>query len=490
MSFDPIAVDPHKLDIGLSPGAISVKDLGKCYRIYSRPEDRLKQTIIPRIGRIFGPLSRPLAERRYYRDYWALREVSFAVEQGEAFGIIGRNGAGKSTLLQLIAGTLQPTTGSVSVRGRVAALLELGSGFNPEFTGRENVYVNASLFGLHADVVDQRFEDIARFADIGDFIEQPVKTYSSGMMMRLAFAVQIALDPEVIIVDEALSVGDIFFQAKCMNRLRALVDKGVTVLFVSHDVGAIRQFCRRALLLENGVMRMLGTARDVTDEFTRVHLEAPGVAVARAPVAASPAFAVSGAPTASQSAPVRRQEDVEEDSGNVASLPTIRDELLVGHAAFAKLAKFARTGTGMAEIVNMQMLVNGKHVATLDYDETVRLRQIVHFRQHCCNVTVAYKIRTPQGTNVVYGDTRLANQMGRIYEAGRTYLFSWVFKAALQHGSYFVGGAVAHPPSADSALWTILDYVHTALEFRVAPRRDGMIDGLITWPTELEIIEA
>ncbi|MGH8656703.1 MAG: ABC transporter ATP-binding protein [Gammaproteobacteria bacterium] len=232
--------------------AIRVSQLSKCYQIYDRPQDRLKQTIIPRLQRLVSPFFRSGEGRVYFREFWALQDVSFDVKPGETLGILGRNGAGKSTLLQIIAGTLTPTSGGVEVNGRVAALLELGSGFNPEFTGRENVYLNAAILGLTPEETDAKFEEIAAFADIGDFIEQPIKTYSSGMMVRLAFAVQTAVEPSVLIVDEALAVGDARFQKKCYEHLERYRQKGGTVIFVTHDTGIVVQVCSRAMVLEHG----------------------------------------------------------------------------------------------------------------------------------------------------------------------------------------------------------------------------------------------
>jgi ABC-type polysaccharide/polyol phosphate transport system ATPase subunit len=227
--------------------AIRVSNLSKCYLIYSRPQDRLKQSVIRRLQRFIG--TPPM---QYGREFWALKDVSFEVKKGEAVGIIGRNGSGKSTLLQLVCGTLTPTGGTVETTGRIAALLELGSGFNLEFTGRENVYINGAVLGLTADQIGARFDRIAAFADIGDFIDQPVKSYSSGMYVRLAFAVQAFTDPDVLIIDEALAVGDVFFQQKCFKHLHALRECGSTLLFVSHDTAAIQTLCSRALLLDHG----------------------------------------------------------------------------------------------------------------------------------------------------------------------------------------------------------------------------------------------
>lgn len=226
--------------------AASVQEVGKVYRIYDKPQDRLKQMLFARFGKTFG------------RDFCALRNVSFEVRRGEALGIIGRNGSGKSTLLQILAGTLAPSWGEASVYGRVAALLELGSGFNPDFTGRENVFLNAALLGLTRKQTEARFTEITGFAEIGQFIDQPVKTYSSGMMVRLAFAVQTAIEPEILIVDEALSVGDFFFQQKCARRMRELRAKGTTLLFVSHDMGVVRDLCQQVAYLRGGELAFYG----------------------------------------------------------------------------------------------------------------------------------------------------------------------------------------------------------------------------------------
>ncbi len=228
--------------------AIRVQGLSKCYQVYDNPRDRLKQFIAPRLQHMVGR-----ASKQYFREFWALKDISFEIKKGETVGIVGRNGSGKSTLLQIICGTLTPTGGSVQTNGRIAALLELGSGFNPEFTGRENVYMNGAILGLTREEIDQRYDDIAAFADIGGFIEQPAKTYSSGMMVRLAFSVSVNVRPDILVVDEALAVGDGAFQLKCMTRLKALQEIGVTVLFVSHDLTSVGRLCSSAHILDRGV---------------------------------------------------------------------------------------------------------------------------------------------------------------------------------------------------------------------------------------------
>jgi lipopolysaccharide transport system ATP-binding protein len=239
--------------------AIKVEGLSKCYQIYDRPQDRLKQMLVR--GR-----------KQYYRDFWALKDVSFEIKKGETVGIIGRNGSGKSTLLQMICGTLNPTSGSVQTNGRIAALLELGSGFNPEFTGRENVYMNAALLGLTKDEINQRFDAIAAFADIGVFIEQPVKTYSSGMYVRLAFAVIAHVSADILVVDEALSVGDAVFTQKCMRFIRSFQEHG-SLVFVSHDIASVQNLCQSAIWMAQGQVRQTGFSKNVTEAYLQDTLQ-------------------------------------------------------------------------------------------------------------------------------------------------------------------------------------------------------------------------
>lgn len=242
--------------------AISVKNLSKRYEIYANPRDRLKQFVLPRLQGLVRQ-----APKQYFKDFWALKDVSFEVKKGETVGIIGRNGSGKSTLLQMICGTLNPTEGSVQTNGRIAALLELGSGFNPEFTGRENVYMNAAVLGLSREEVEGRFDEIAAFADIGEFIDQPVKTYSSGMAVRIAFAVAVNVKPDMLIVDEALSVGDIRFQAKCIRAISVIKENGAAILFVTHSPGQIEALCDRAIWLNDGVLKKDGLPKVLMRQY-------------------------------------------------------------------------------------------------------------------------------------------------------------------------------------------------------------------------------
>jgi lipopolysaccharide transport system ATP-binding protein len=247
--------------------AVRVSDLSKCYHIYDRPPDRLKQSVLPKLQRL---IRKP--PRQYYREFWALKDVSFEVKKGESVGIIGRNGSGKSTLLQIICGTLTPTSGTIETSGRIAALLELGSGFNPEFTGRENVYMNAAVLGLSKGEIDERFDDISAFADIGEFIEQPVKIYSTGMYVRLAFSVIAHVDAEILVVDEALSVGDAVFTQRCMRFIRSFQEHG-TLIFVSHDTSAVQNLCKTGIWLGNGQTQKMGTSKNVAEAYLQYTLQ-------------------------------------------------------------------------------------------------------------------------------------------------------------------------------------------------------------------------
>ncbi|MDG2072219.1 MAG: ABC transporter ATP-binding protein [Pseudomonadales bacterium] len=249
---------------------IKVDAISKTYRVWTSPLSRL---LVSLAHRCLRPLTPDIYEGIYSRhctEIEALGDVSFHLEQGDSLGIIGLNGSGKSTLLQIVAGTLQATSGRVDVNGRVAALLELGSGFDPEFTGRENVYLNAAILGLDAAQIEACYEDIVRFADIGDSIDRQVKTYSSGMLIRLAFAVQVHVDPDILIVDEALAVGDARFQAKALNKLEEILSRGTTLLFVGHDLNTVRSFCHRAILLHGGRMLSDGLPDEVIADYLKL----------------------------------------------------------------------------------------------------------------------------------------------------------------------------------------------------------------------------
>lgn len=233
---------------------VEVSNLTKAYKLYSKKSDRLREAL-------------DFSGKQYHTPFYALNDVSFAIEKGETIGILGTNGSGKSTLLKILSGVVAPTSGSVMVNGKISALLELGAGFNPEYTGLENIALHGTMMGYSSEEMEKKAEEIIRFADIGEYITQPVKTYSSGMFARLAFAAAINVEPEVLIVDEVLSVGDLRFQIKCMNQMKKMMENGTTILYVSHDISSVRRFCRRSLWLNKGQLMAAGETNEVADQY-------------------------------------------------------------------------------------------------------------------------------------------------------------------------------------------------------------------------------
>lgn len=398
--------------------AIVIADVAKCYQIYARPQDRLRQAVLPRLRRLAG-----LPPGRYFNEFWALCDISFRIDRGETVAIIGKNGSGKSTLLQVICGTLTPTRGEVAVQGRVAALLELGSGFNPEFTGRENVYLNGSVLGLSRREVDERFEAIVAFADIGEFIDQPVKTYSSGMYVRLAFAVIANVDADVLVVDEALAVGDVFFAQKCMRFLRAFQANGGTLVFVSHSSAAVVNLCRRAIWLENGRMVMDGPAKEVSEAY---HARSYGMNVA---------------------ATAREDDDSGHEGGGVADEITDRGDIRV----FRFSERTAAFGDGRARIALVTLLgPDGQRLARLEGGEHVRLRVEAEALEDIDSPVIGFlfKDRLGQhlfGTNTYLNGTgpRPPAQAGQRLHAEFAFRMPWLpvgkytVDVALADGSHF-----------------------------------------------------
>ena len=366
--------------------AIRVTHLDKRYEIYGNPADRLKQFLFPKLKRLLG-----IKVSNYYREFWALRNICFEVKKGETIGIIGRNGSGKSTLLQIICGTLTPTEGSIEVNGRVAALLELGSGFNPEFTGRENVYLNATVLGLSKHEVDCRFADIVNFADIGDFIDQPVKTYSSGMMVRLAFAVIAHVDADILVIDEALAVGDAFFTQKCMRFLRNFMKAG-TILFVSHDTGSIKNLCTRALWLEKGEVILEGAPKELCEKYMEAFYESSQ--------GASTTTKFKSLKTTAQPSIVLKDQRL--DFINKSEL---RNDLRV----FTFDSNASSFGLGGAQIQNV-MLVDEMDapLAWIVGGERVKLRVIAHANQYLESPIIGFFVKDRLGQNLFGENTYLS----------------------------------------------------------------------------------
>ena len=403
--------------------AIRVSNLSKCYEIYETPRDRLKQFVLPRLQRGLGATA-----GRYYREFWAVHDVSFEIKRGETVGIIGRNGCGKSTLLQMICGTLSPSSGSIQTNGRIAALLELGSGFNPDFTGRENVYMNAAVLGLSNAEIDSRFADIVAFADIGEFIEQPVKTYSSGMMVRLAFAVIAHVDADILVVDEALAVGDAFFTQKCMRYLRDFIKTG-TVLFVSHDTASIRSLCNYAIWLEKGEVLQEGKPKEICELYLEAFYEAQQ---GKGSTTKLRAFK-----KVDESIPIKDQRLEFINSSN------LRNDLQV----FKFDPEAASFGKGGARIHNVRLLDGAGHpLAWIVGGEKVTLRITAEIFDDLDSPIIGFHVKDRLGQELFGDNTFLSYRDDLVYSSNGSELqaeFTF-FMPLLPAGEYSISTAIAN----------------------------------------------
>lgn len=420
--------------------AIQVDSLSKCYHIYDKPRDRLLQMLAR--GR-----------KKFFREFWALRDVTFDIKPGEAVGIIGRNGSGKSTLLQLICGTLNPTLGGIHVNGRVAALLELGAGFNPEFTGRENVYMAASLYGLSSEQVDERFDNIAAFADIGDFIEQPVKVYSSGMYVRLAFALIAHVDADILVVDEALAVGDALFTQKCMRFIRKFREEH-SLLFVSHDTASVISLCDRAIWLNQGVVKQMGPSKKVCDAYLNSLFEAQDAAT----------DAIADAADTLRAKRLGRDELVWRDQrSDFINASTARNDIEIFKFQPNDSPDF---GGEEARIVNVLLLdSNGNALSWIVGGEKVSLRVDVQANKHLVSPIIGFFIRDHLGQTLFGDNTYLSHEKapcaakaGDIVTAEFEFYMPWLAK-----GDYVILAAIAEGSQADHRQ---LHWLHDALVFR------------------------
>ena len=449
--------------------AISVRDVGKRYEMYETPRDRLKQFVLPRLASMSG-----VAPKQYFKEFWALKGISFDVKKGESVGIMGRNGSGKSTLLQIVTGTLAPTCGTVQVSGRVAALLELGSGFNPEFTGRENVYLNGALLGFSKQQMDDRFDAIASFADIGPHLEQPVKTYSSGMMLRLAFAVQVQVGPDILIVDEALAVGDALFQKRCFQRIEKLVSDGTTLLFVSHDQESVRTLTHRAVLLNKGAVVTAGASSEVVLDYRRLLHEEEA------------AYYGSLAQDLAQRAEIRRLEGVEDTAQAVQSNAPVEIE----EAHTLARSEALSFGDGHVKIVSVETLDGDNAPCSMYYPgDVMRIRVTCESEVNINRLNVGIRLRNREGVKIYSWGT--LNQDMRWREpqdlmrqfwrreihASESFSVELECVCTLGVNLYEVQASVTYEESPDYLGQRMLHWMDEAAFFQVSMRRDENFFG-------------
>jgi lipopolysaccharide transport system ATP-binding protein len=436
--------------------AIKVDNLSKCYQIYDKPHQRLLQGFLG-------------SKKQHYKEFWALKNISFTIKKGETVGIIGRNGSGKSTLLQIICGTLTPSSGSVETYGRIAALLELGSGFNPEFTGRENVYMNAAVLGLSQNEIDRRYDDITAFAEIGDFIEQPVKTYSSGMMVRLAFAVAINVDPDILIVDEALSVGDELFQRKCFSRIESIRAKGATILFVSHSGGTIVELCDRAVLLDSGEKLAAGAPKQIVGRYQKLlYMPAEKRHAVREQIR-NETIGLNDSDAKTNDAFLFSH--TENESTLLTELPESFDPNLIPSSTIEYESYGAYIETAM--IVTLE----GERVNNLIRGRIYRYSYTVLFTKNASNVRFGMLIKTTSGVELGGCVTAASARNSLSFvEYGKIYRVAFTFKCALNPGVYFLNaGLIGDINGSEMFLHRLVDIAM----FRVLSEADSLATGIV-----------
>ncbi len=405
---------------------IRSENTGKCYQIYNRPLDRLKQSLWR-------------GKKKFYQEFWAIKDISFEIRKGETVGIIGSNGSGKSTLLQIICGILRPTEGELEISGRIAALLELGAGFNPEFTGRENLFMNAAIMGLSHSEISKRYNDIAEFADIGQFIDQPVKTYSSGMYVRLAFAIAVNLSPDILVVDEALAVGDIRFQQKCITKIKKFCKTG-TVIFVSHDTTAIMELCSRVIWIESGKIRMDNIPKFVVEKYLQYMYEGDKT------VKTSEVSKISEV-----------QPLISEDDAEIAGFSIIND-------------KFRQFGNLKAVIKGVR-IISGQGKNNLIYTgEPCEISMIIDSYSDIANPLIGYIVKDPLGREIFGDNTALLKYNLSGMRKGERYLISFKIDSypSINEQDYSLSVAVADGSSDEHEQ---CHYVYDAVIFRSIPER-------------------
>jgi lipopolysaccharide transport system ATP-binding protein len=445
-----------------SDAAIKVRDLSKCFQIYDAPQDRLRQFVLPRIQRLLG-----LPQKSYFREFWALRNISFEVQKRETIGIIGLNGSGKSTLLKLICGTLGESSGSAEYKGRVAALLELGTGFNPEFSGKENVYLNASILGLSREEINRRYDSIVAFADIGEFIDQPVKNYSSGMYVRLAFAVIANVDADILIVDEALAVGDVLFSQKCMRFLREFKERG-TILFVSHNSGAVVNLCDRAIWLEKGQLQSIGPAKTVCEQYLARRYRSKHDAEPQR--IREKIDNGNGSTAADTAASLDSHRDMRMKFINNSNL---RNDLRV--LAFDGVKNSFGNGGASVSYAGLEDL-QGKRISWMVGGEPARIVVEATALTDCSNLIIGFNLKDRLGQVLIGQNTYLDTCLRPVKATpGQTIRAEFTFRfPILPRGSYAVDVAVAdgEPPDV-----TQLQWVHDA--FVLDSQTSSTVNGLI-----------
>lgn len=427
---------------------IKVENISKIYKIYDDPKDRFKEVI-------------QKGKKEYGRDHYALDDVSFEVKEGELLGIIGVNGSGKSTLLKIITGVLQPTKGKITVNGKISALLELGAGFNPEYTGVENIYFNGLVMGFSRKEMDEKVKGIIEFADIGEYINQPVKTYSSGMLVRLAYAVAVSIEPDILIVDEALAVGDVYFQMKSMSKMEELFRKGKTVIFVSHDTASVRKLCNTAIYLDKGKIIAKGTAKEVVDLYEEKARE-----------------------VMSNSAQTLEKDIVKQISTDMLKIES--SEMFVQNEAYERTVEHSREGNGKAKVCNLELLSEDRKPLAIVEGNGVGIVRISIIFNEDCQCSVGYHIRDEKNEQVL-GSNTLYEGMGEINgSAGDKIVIEFKTSLPLREGRYNIMTVLSTTLFLNRTV-EFVDITKDGIYFDVLEKKPYRIWNMVQLPNSVRI---
>lgn len=454
----------------MSEVAITIQNVSKCFKRYRHPVDRLKELLFP-------------AKRRA-DEFWALRDINLEIPKGKTLGIVGANGSGKSTLLQIIVGTLAPTTGQVNVQGRISALLELGSGFNPEFTGRQNIFFNGQLLGLTQKQIEARYDEIVGFADIGDFIDQPVKTYSSGMFVRLAFAVATSVEPDILVVDEALAVGDEAFQRKCYARLENIQDRGGTILFVSHSAGTVIELCDSAILMSEGELILASTPKFVIDKYHKL-IYAPAEKIKTVREEIRRLNCEPSRPLIPQDYPISQPPTISADEhldnalNEISEIPKFPLQSQPFYDPNLKPAETISYLSRGAKISNPQILTRRKEKVNnlIGRDDYVYSYE-VEFLKDASKIRFGMLLKTIHGSELggasyIFPEEKMEN---RVVKAGTKVVLKFRFKCLLNPGVYFLNAGVS---GIVDGHFTYLARCIDVGMFRVLPEEESYATGTI-----------
>lgn len=416
--------------------AIKVSHLTKVYKLYDKPIDRLKESLHP-------------LKKKYHKDFYALNDVSFEIKKGETVGIIGKNGAGKSTLLKIITGVLTPSSGHVHVNGRIASLLELGAGFNPEYTGVENIYLQGTLMGYSHSEMETKIDEILAFADIGDFVYQPVKSYSSGMFARLAFAVAINVEPDILIVDEALSVGDIAFQSKCAIKMQGMKDKGISILLVTHSLSEIKKICTRAIYIKSGEIIKIGNTKEVCNSYES---ELYGELVAN-------------------------QVDFKEIEKNKSLKNSITPEINL-NPFFEENKNISRSGSCEAEIINVEIIVNDNATDNVNVGDLITVRIYVkYYKDIATEGIIGYMFQNEQGQGIIGYNIWNSGKLLPAMKQGSLLVFDFKSTNILAPGDYTISLGIRSDWSPQNL--NFMDFIQVAAKVSVLPIKDNYVAGLV-----------